>query len=57
MCESRLPKMVTLYDCFAAIHDDEDENVKTMKYLQQNGELTSMKDVTSPRVDDGFVFL
>merc|ERR1711915_102787 len=43
-CEPRRPKMVTLYDCFAAIRDDEAEHVKTMTYLQQDVELTSMND-------------
>ena len=43
-CEPRRPKMVTLYDCFVAIRDDEAEHVKTMTYLQQDVELTSMND-------------
>uniref|UniRef100_A0A7S2R6W0 Alternative oxidase n=1 Tax=Eucampia antarctica TaxID=49252 RepID=A0A7S2R6W0_9STRA len=43
-CEPRRPKMVTLYDCFVAIRDDEAEHVKTMAYLQEDVELTSKND-------------
>jgi len=44
-CEPRRPKMVTLYDCFVAIRDDEAEHVKTMVHLQQDVDITSQNDI------------
>jgi ubiquinol oxidase len=38
-CEPRRPKMDTLYDCFCAIRDDEEQHMNTMKILQTSVQL------------------